>query len=237
MNIKSADRIIVKSNDRMKIVLDWYIANRAWLDKEEFHAPLASGVIVLQEEMLDVAFEEKQGIVEISIYPRMDNRPCPAAVIFDYDPQTFEATHYRFAPQLYEVKRDLLRMVILSDNTDEKAALKYHALMLFMAHYREVIPIEETRLPPQTQHKSKKKKRQGKPKAVPLIKKTYVLSEEITSEQLRRLPGEKRPYTKPDHEVSVRGYRRRYKSGKVVWVKPSVRYKDRGAKQGKDYQL
>ena len=200
MNIKSADRIIVKSNDRMKIVLDWYIANRAWLDKEEFHAPLASGVIVLQEEMLDVAFEEKQGIVEISIYPRMDNRPCPA-------------------------------------NTVEKAALKYHALMLFMAHYREVIPIEETRLPPQTQHKSKKKKRQGKPKAVPLIKKTYVLSEEITSEQLRRLPGEKRPYTKPDHEVSVRGYRRRYKSGKVVWVKPSVRYKDRGAKQGKDYQL
>ena len=194
MNIKSADRIIVKSNDRMKIVLDWYIANRAWLDKEEFHAPLASGVIVLQEEMLDVAFEEKQGIVEISIYPRMDNRPCPAAVIFDYDPQTFEATH----------------------------------------NQPEGIPIEETRLPPQTQHKSKKKKRQGKPKAVPLIKKTYVLSEEITSEQLRRLPGEKRPYTKPDHEVSVRGYLRRYKSGKVVWVKPSVRYKDRGAKQGKD---
>lgn len=237
MNMKTADRIIVKSNERMKVVLDWYIQNRHWLDKEEFCAPLESGVIALQEEMLEIAFEEKRGVVEITIYPKMDSRDCPAAVVFDYNPQTFEATHYRFAPHLPEVKRDLLRMVILSDSTDEKSALKYHALMLFMAYYREVVSVEEARLPPQTQHKSKKKRHSQQKKPVPLIKKTYVLSEEITSEQLPKLPGEKRQYTKPDHEVSVRGYQRRYKSGKVVWVKPSVRYKNRGEKQGKDYQL
>ncbi len=29
---KQADRIIVKSNARMKKVLDWYLKNREWLD-------------------------------------------------------------------------------------------------------------------------------------------------------------------------------------------------------------
>lgn len=237
MNVKIVDRIIVKSNERMQVVLDWYIANRNWLDKEDFHAPLESRIIVLQEEMLNVAFEEKRGLVEIAIFPRMDNRDCPAAVIFDYDPQTFELTNYRFAPLLHEIKRDLLRMVILSDRTDEKAAMKYHALMLFMAHYRDIVLVEETKLLPQAQNRSKKKKRHGKSNAVPLIKRTYVFPDGFNGEQLRQLSGEKRHYTKPDHEVNVRGYQRHYKSGKVVWVKPSVRYKDRDKKQSKDYQL
>lgn len=238
MNTRTADRIIVKSNERMKIVLDWYIKNRDWLGNEEFHTPLESGIIILEEEMLEIAFEEKRGLVEITITPMMDGQVCPAAVIFDYNPRTFEATNYRFAPHLPKPKRELLRLVILSDRTDEKAALKYHALMLFMAYYREVVTVEETSVLPKSQPKSKKKKRHGQPKKpVPLIKKTYVLSEEITGEQLPKLPGEKRQYTKPDHEVNVRGYQRRYKSGKVVWVKPSVRYKNRGEKQTKAYQL
>ena len=32
MNRKTADRIIVKSNARMKMVLDWYYKNKHWLD-------------------------------------------------------------------------------------------------------------------------------------------------------------------------------------------------------------
>lgn len=44
MNRQQADRIIVKSNSRMQMVLDWYFENKSWLDKVEFHAPLESGI-------------------------------------------------------------------------------------------------------------------------------------------------------------------------------------------------
>ena len=40
MNRKTADRIIVKSNARMKMVLDWYYENKHWLDREPFLAPM-----------------------------------------------------------------------------------------------------------------------------------------------------------------------------------------------------
>lgn len=47
MNRKTADRIIVKSNARMKMVLDWYYENKHWLDREQFLAPMESGVVEL----------------------------------------------------------------------------------------------------------------------------------------------------------------------------------------------
>ena len=64
MNRQQADRIIVKSNARMQMVLDWYYKNRDWLDKAEFHAPMESGIIELREEQIEVTFESKGGIVD-----------------------------------------------------------------------------------------------------------------------------------------------------------------------------
>ena len=52
MDKQSADRIIVKSNVRMKIVLDWFSKNREWMKQQEFHAPLDAGVVELQEELI-----------------------------------------------------------------------------------------------------------------------------------------------------------------------------------------
>lgn len=46
MDKQSADRIIVKSNARMEIVLDWFSKNREWLKQQEFHAPLDAGVTI-----------------------------------------------------------------------------------------------------------------------------------------------------------------------------------------------
>ena len=43
-----------------------------------------------------------------------------------------------------------------------------------------------------------------------------------------RLPDQKRTYTKPEHEVSVRGYMRHYKSGKSVWIEPFTKYRGKG---------
>ena len=60
--------------------------------------------------------------------------------------------------------------------------------------------------------------------------------EEFDRASLPKPEQAKRGYTKPDHEVSVRGHLRRYKSGKVVWIQPSVRYKGRAAHH-KEYEL
>lgn len=57
MNRKTADRIIVKSNARMKMVLDWYYENKHWLDREPFLAPMESGVVELCEEQIEFTFE------------------------------------------------------------------------------------------------------------------------------------------------------------------------------------
>ncbi len=97
MNEQQADRIIVKSNARMQMVLDWYFENKSWLDKAEFHAPLESGIIELREEQIKVTFENKGNVVELSIVPMLKPN-LPPIVIFDYDPQTWMASNYRFAP-------------------------------------------------------------------------------------------------------------------------------------------
>ena len=89
MDRKSADRIIVKSNARMTKVIEWYYANRDWLDKEEFHAPMESGVIELQEESLEITFENKGSIVELAIYPTIKPN-IPASLIYDYDMDDIE---------------------------------------------------------------------------------------------------------------------------------------------------
>lgn len=124
-----------------------------------------------------------------------------------------------------------LMQVMAMDNTHLKEALKYHALMCFMTHYRETVKIED---------KGRRTKRQAKAlrkdvtKPLPLIRKQYVI-EEVDSKVLR-LPDQKRTYTKPEHEVSVRGYMRHYKSGKSVWIEPFTKYRGKG-KNRKDYEL
>ena len=230
MDRKSADRIIVKSNARMSMVLNWYYKNRDWLDKAEFHAPMDAGVIELQEEKIEMTFEAKGGVVEIAIYTAV--KPyLPAVVTFDYDPNTWIANNYRIAPNLPKERRDLLRMVMMADKTDMKEALKYHTLMLFMAYYREVVTVEDKGV--RSRHEAKKIQR-DKTKPLPLIRKQYVIEE--FDEKKLRLPGQKRKYTEPEHEVKVRGFYRHYKSGKVVWIEPFSKYKEKGSK-GKKYEL
>ena len=232
MNRQQADRIIVKSNSRMQMVLDWYFENKSWLDQVEFHAPLESGIIELREEQIEVTFESKGGIVELSVFPGMLTH-LPPVVTFDYDPATWTASNYRFAPHLPKAKQDALRLVIEFDNTDKKEALKYHTLMLFMTYYQEIVTVDERRaFEPKNGNRNQKK---GSRKPKPVIRKFYSI-QSFDKDALQKPDGVKRPYTKPEHEVNVRGFLRRYKSGKTVWVKPSVRYKGKGT-TNKEYEL
>ena len=56
MNRQTTDRIIVRSNERMELVINWYLENKEWLDKENFLAPMTSGVVELCEEQLEFTF-------------------------------------------------------------------------------------------------------------------------------------------------------------------------------------
>lgn len=232
MNRKTADRVIVKSNERMELVLDWYQDNRHWLDSSEFLTPMESGVVELQEELIEFTFENKSsGVVELAIYPAIQPN-IPASIIYDYDPRTRLISNRRLAPKLSPDKQLALDLVLRSDRTPEKEALKYHALMLFMAYYREMVEIEQRveRRPAKAKKKCHKARR-----AQPLIRRFYTLTE-FDADALPKPEQAKRKYTKPEHEVNVRGHLRRYKSGKVVWVKPSVKYKGKTAHH-KEYEL
>ena len=195
MDKQSADRIIVKSNARMKIVLDWFSKNREWMKQQEFHAPLDAGVVELQEELIEFTFENKGDLVELAVYPA-EKPNLPAVVTYDYDPTTMQTSNFRFASHLPPERKTLLMQVMAMDNTHLKEALKYHALMCFMTYYRETVKIED---------KGRRTKRQAKAlrkdvtKPLPLIRKQYVI-EEVDSKVLR-LPDQKRTYTKPEHAI------------------------------------
>lgn len=231
MNRKTADRIIVKSNARMKMVLTWYYENRHWLDREGFLAPMESGVVELREEQIEFTFENTRSVVEIAIYPTIKPN-IPASIIFDYIPERMDIENRRVAPELSEPKRAALDLVLRYDQTPEKEALKYHVLMLFMTYYREVVEVEQKveRRPAKAKKKGRKVRR-----VQPLIRRVYTLAE-FDKDELPKPEQAKRKYTKPEHEVNVRGHLRHYKSGKVVWVQPSVRYKGKTARP-KEYEL
>lgn len=93
MDKQSADRIIVKSNVRMKIVLDWFSKNREWMKQQEFHAPLDAGVVELQEELIEFTFENKGDLVELAVYPA-EKPNLPAVVTYDYDPTTMQTSNF-----------------------------------------------------------------------------------------------------------------------------------------------
>lgn len=232
MKKSELDRIIVDKNDKMTRIIRWWYDNKEWLQKEEFQAPLEAGLIVMEEEGLEIGFETMtNGMVRLAVYPLSVDE---AAVSFDYDPYTTKVTNHKFGPKLKGKHQQMMKIIIEGDNTDMKSAVKYHALMLFAAHYVEIVEVDESKTVRRTKHEAKMLRTNPK-QPLRLTKKTYMVTD-FEDGTLHRF-GEKRAYTKPDHEVQVRGFFRTSKSGKKTWVKPFSRYKDKGGKQRKDYKI
>lgn len=222
---KSAlDRIIVKSNARMKEIIDWYLANKEYLEHQPFKMPFKQGLVVLEEEMIEFSFEAwSESEVIIKIYPE---RKDLVMVAFKYDPQQDVIVEKRWPSHLPLARLQMLKQVEEIDKTCKKEAFKYRMLMLYSAYYYNEVVVDkkqEKRLDKHSRN-SLKKKGMG---PVPLVRNTYVL--EPSKENLKKPvdPEKKRHYEKPDHEVRVKGYRR--KNG--TWVSPYSRYKDK--KDGK----
>ena len=226
------DRIIVETNDKMSRIIEWWQTNRKLLEKEEFHAPMESGLIVMQEEGIDIGFENRaDGLVTISVYPAHIEE---AALQFELDPVTTKVTGHRFPAKLRHQKEKLLKVLFEVDHTDVKESVKYIALMQFAAHYEEIVRIDEKQNVRRTRHEAKKLRKNPK-QPLSLVRKTYVVDD--FDEGFLYKFGEKRAYTKPDHEVTVRGFYRTTKTGKKVWVRPFSRYKEKGGREPKEYKV
>lgn len=224
MDKKACDRIIVESNAKMEKVIQWYLANRNWLDAEEFRAPIESGCIELQEEGLEVTFRSlSDTAVELEVYPL--GYPTPA-LTYEYYPDTQTYGNHRFAESVSEEKRMLMQMLLSYDRTDYKEAIKYHSLMMFAAYFEDIVTVDESKTKRRTKREVRRLRRETHSRAVPLVRKTYVVAD--FAEGDLKVPGQKRGYTKPNHEVGVKGHFRTLRSGRKVWVRPCVKYKDKG---------
>lgn len=234
MDRKVADRIVVRSNKRMQLVLSWFARNQEMLRSHEFYAPLEVGVIEFCEEGLELTFESKREFVELAIFS-IEKPNLPAIVTYNYEPETTKVSDFRFASHLTPEKKAILMRTILKDDTDRKEALKYHALMCFITYYKEEVKVTDKGARTKREAKSLRK---DKKRPLPLIRKEYVIDEKLNSTVLNDSadPAQKRAYTKPEHEIRVRGHIRRYKSGKSVWIKPFVKNKDK-EKNIKEYKL
>lgn len=225
-------RIIVDKNEKMTRIIDWYLQNKEQLALDEFHAPMESGLIVMQEEHLDIGFVSRpDGRVDMAVYPEHIDL---AAMTWIYDPATTKMTDHKFPNVGSKEREQLMRTVLAFDRTDYKESVKYHATMLFAALHEEIIHVDERQSVRRTRKEAKRLRRNTK-QPLNLIKRTYVMDE--VPEKIEREVGTRRGYTKPTHEVQVRGFYRKTKTGKTVWVKPFSRYKNKGNRELKEYRV
>ena len=216
----------------MQQIIEWYITNQDYLESQPFVMPFKHGLVCLEEENIDFSFETiSESDVLIKIYPGRKKFPL---VAFNYDPMKDIIVKKDWNVMKNAQLTEMLKALEAMDKTCKKEAFKYRVLMYYAAYYKNKIVIDkaaETRLS-KRERKSLKKRITG---PIPLVRNTYIIE---TSEENLKKPAKpadsesKHPYTKPDHEVKVRGYRR--KNG--TWVEPYSRYKDKTDKGPKTYK-
>ena len=214
------DRIIVKSNADMQRVLDWADELRGLTVK----LPFSEGEIEFQEEMLTLKFWDMGAPVvrfEVWVQGRMI-----AEWLSNLETGEMPELHITGEGEM-KVK---LGMLIASDNTLGKCVGKFRAIMLFAAYYREEVmrTREVARVVASSGKSGKKRNSQRR-----LTVRRYTIGEEMLSE----LPAPKRVWTGYAESFGVRGHYRRYKSGKVVWVRPYEKKGRSELKGEKEYIL
>ena len=240
------DKIYVEQNEQMTEVINWVDENLDDIarvlesnpDLDFPTYPMDSGLIWMEEEGIDFTFEViNPDEVEITYYPNHIDYPL-----------------FKFKTSLGREEKDIvhdlwinksqtgnqlndqrLRIIIELDNTPWKTAHKFIALMMFMLfHEGDVVQVDDSKSETRSKREVRKvKSRTGK--VIPLVKKTYVIKN--FEPKKIKVSGAPRKYTKPDHEVSVRGHYRHLKSGKVIWVRASTKYGDKGKGKPKTYKL
>lgn len=214
------DRIIVKSNADMQRVLDWAEELRGLTVK----LPFPEGEIEFMEEVLTLKFRDMGApVVRFELW--VQGRRVAEWLS---NLETREMTELHIAGDGDMKIR--LSLVIASDNTLGKCVGKFRAIMLFAAYYRE--EVMRTR---DVQRVAAESDKPGKKRSATrrLTIRRYTIGEEMLSE----LPAPRRVWTGYAESFGVRGHYRRYKSGKVVWVRPYEKKGRSELKGEKEYIL
>lgn len=227
VDLNNCDRIEVESNEKMEQIIQWYLSNKDWLDDIEFHSPIPTAVIEFKEELISLSYEPDGSCVRMYLYMQ-GIYLCN----FKYDPHTKETSEPIFKPGMSKERRHYALIILGGDNTLYKCSVKFHALMCFAAHFRNYVEVSGQREKSVTKKQRKQLKRSGG--AIPLIS-TYRIDNRPMPEDTS--PKEKRQYTKPTEQVSVKGFWRTLKSGKKVWVRPFTKYNGKSNKKNKTYKL
>lgn len=224
IDITNCNKIIIDTIEKTEKIIQWYEANKQWLDNEEFRIPIPSALVELPEEEIKFYYEQKGVFVRIYLY-------MAGAYVcnYQYDPQTKESGSVTYPPGLSRDKRAAMQILLIVDNTLRKEALKFHSLMCFAAHYRNCIEIKEQK----EKHISNRQRKR--------IQRSNGVTPLITTYRIDNLPipahqKGKRNYTKPTEQVSVRGFYRTTKTGKRVWVRPFTKYNEK-SKNNKTYKV
>ena len=207
-------RIIVASHQEERI-LHWWTSNWRRVQQEEYRVPFPSGVVVLKNDgvpgvpVVFMIFASKEDGILISLY--LENRPSPFGVWkLDHKPVIVNGQ-----PQFRITCRD--EFTHLRDQLLQTTDI-FLAIVHFILHFRtvkEVVDERQVQVP-----KVKVRDKKGK-KSIRYIP-SYVYEIKDLS-IFDRLPAGKKEFQRHTDAWLVRGHYRRYKSGKIGWVKPYVK--------------
>lgn len=223
------DIIIVKTAEDMERITTWVkeFIHVSEPEQIDFRIPFRHGKIHLPFELCSLEFEsdEKGGRVFFKLYANAEylknNGDCIGS--FSVSLPTFEVLDEQYGA----VNERILKFVE-KNKPFEVYTQQWLVLMMLALYYR---PEFESNCQSREAHSAGRKKGKKVKRVKTLYTRTYVITGDITD----KLPKPVKKHTKPDHEFSVRGHFRQYKSGKRVWVNPHVRCKGRKPSEGSAY--
>ena len=220
------DRIVVRTIADMQRVIDWSEQLRGMA----IELPFPEGEIEFVEELILLKFrDEGANVVSFEMQIRRNedgeyNRVCDWRQDFSND----KCVDLHIAGK--SENKMGLGLILTTDDTMGKCVRKFRALMLFAAYYREDI----TRTKVVSRVGGVKKRSNGKrSNKRPLTMRRYTIGSEMLSE----LPAPKKEWHGYAESFGVRGHFRRYRDGKVVWIRPYTKLGKNDKKSDREYIL
>lgn len=192
--------------------------------------PFSEGEIEFVEELILLKFrDEGHGIVWFDVNMHTEDVDWFKVAEWRSNLNTGEISELHIAGD--GDKKAKMSIIVAMDDTVGKCVRKFRSLMLFAAYYRE--EINSSREVIRTGGGTKNRKNGKHSTRRPLTVRKYTVSSEMLSE----LPAPKKEWHGYRESFGVRGHYRRYKSGKVVWVRPYTKKGVADKKSDKEYIL
>ncbi len=217
------DRIVVRTIADMQRVIDWSEELRGMA----IELPFPEGEIEFQEELILLKFrDEGSNVVSFEMWIQESDSRKVCDWRYDFSGDKCTELHIAGTGE----NKMGLGLLLVSDDTIGKCIRKFRALMLFAAYYREDIQRTKVVTRKDVVKKRKNGKRSNKRS---LITRRYTIGSEMLSE----LPAPKKEWHGYAESFGVRGHFRRYRDGKVVWIRPYTKLGRNDKKSDREYIL